>query len=430
MPVTDFPTEGDDKAVSLRNSQYPQFDYEWALRLRDEYPDVWNEGGMERGTTAFTNWGKARDGDLTESVLDWIREREAWAARHFDNNRLAGVVAQVKWGVIGTLGESGMKSLINDAKKSVPADSIMNPMDKRTLRLKASVSAKADGIYRFIGSTAAVDRVGEVVEQNWNLENYKKNPVILYGHDQTGLPIGKAVNVAVENGALTFDVKFVPAEVYPFAGTVEAMYRDGFLNAVSVGFIPTDIDGNTIKSAELLELSAVPVPANHEALMQRGARKMMPVFRAFDHAELVKTIANRDAFDQFFAMLVEKAMNDEDEKPKKKSLEELVPMIDAAIAQAKAGEMEAVVESLVAINTMVALLLQEQEQEEGVGMPESEPPADPGAGEDSPGGKSFADLVLKQLGAPAAHSIESVLADSDAVSAILKAIGTPKEKGV
>ena len=430
MPVTDFPTEGDDKAVSLRNSQYPQFDYEWALRRRDEYPDVWNEGGMERGTTAFTNWGKARDGDLTESVLDWIREREAWAARHFDNNRLAGVVAQVKWGVIGTLGESGMKSLINDAKKSVPADSIMNPMDKRTLRLKASVSAKADGIYRFIGSTAAVDRVGEVVEQNWNLENYKKNPVILYGHDQTGLPIGKAVNVAVENGALTFDVKFVPAEVYPFAGTVEAMYRDGFLNAVSVGFIPTDIDGNTIKSAELLELSAVPVPANHEALMQRGARKMMPVFRAFDHAELVKTIANRDAFDQFFAMLVEKAMNDEDEKPKKKSLEELVPMIDAAIAQAKAGEMEAVVESLVAINTMVALLLQEQEQEEGVGMPESEPPADPGAGEDSPGGKSFADLVLKQLGAPAAHSIESVLADSDAVSAILKAIGTPKEKGV
>jgi len=430
MPVTDFPTEGDDKAVSLRNSQYPQFDYEWALRLRDEYPDVWNEGGMERGTTAFTNWGKARDGDLTESVLDWIREREAWAARHFDNNRLAGVVAQVKWGVIGTLGESGMKSLINDAKKSVPADSIMNPMDKRTLRLKASVSAKADGIYRFIGSTAAVDRVGEVVEQNWNLENYKKNPVILYGHDQTGLPIGKAVNVAVENGALTFDVKFVPAEVYPFAGTVEAMYRDGFLNAVSVGFIPTDIDGNTIKSAELLELSAVPVPANHEALMQRGARKMMPVFRAFDHAELVKTIANRDAFDQFFAMLVEKAMNDEDEKPKKKSLEELVPMIDAAIAQAKAGEIEAVVESLVAINTMVALLLQEQEQEEGVGMPESEPPADPGAGEDAPAGKSIADLVLKQLGAPAAHSIESVLADSDAVSAILKAIGTPKEKGV
>lgn len=430
MPVTDFPTEGDDKAVSLRNSQYPQFDYEWALRLREEYPDVWNEGGMERGTTAFTNWGKAREGDLTEAVLDWIREREAWAARHFDNNRLAGVVAQVKWGVIGTLGESGMKSLINDAKKSVPADSIMNPMDKRTLRLKASVSAKADGIYRFIGSTAAVDRVGEVVEQNWNLENYKKNPVILYGHDQTGLPIGKAVNVAVENGALTFDVKFVPAEIYPFAGTVEAMYRDGFLNAVSVGFIPTDIDGNTIKSAELLELSAVPVPANHEALMQRGARKMMPVFRAFDHAELVKTIANRDAFDQFFAVLVEKAMNHEDDKPKKKSLPDLLTLVLEATSDLEDGDVESVRSDLAAIAAMIQIMIDEGTPDEpSVG--DGTPMNDPAAGEEgaSMDQKSI-EAVIKQLGAPAAHSIESVLADSDAVSAILKAIGTPKEKGV
>ena len=74
MPVTDFPTEGDDKAVSLRNSQYPQFDYEWAVRLRDEHPDVWNEGGMERGTSAFTNWGKARDGDLTEAVTEKMNQ--------------------------------------------------------------------------------------------------------------------------------------------------------------------------------------------------------------------------------------------------------------------------------------------------------------------------------------------------------------------
>jgi HK97 family phage prohead protease len=307
----------------------------------------------------------------------------------------------------------------------------MNPMDKRTLRLKASVSAKADGIYRFIGSTAAVDRVGEVVEQNWNLENYKKNPVILYGHDQTGLPIGKAVNVAVENGALTFDVKFVPAEVYPFAGTVEAMYRDGFLNAVSVGFIPTDIDGNTIKAAELLELSAVPVPANHEALMQRGARKMMPVFRAFDHAELVKTIANRDAFDQFFAVLVEKAMNDEDEKPKKKSLPDLLTLVLEAISDLEEGDVESVRSDLAAISAMIQIMIDESTPEDVITPEGDVVEGDPGAGEDvGEGGKSFADLVLKQLGAPAAHSIESVLADSDAVSAILKAIGTPKEKGV
>ena len=115
MP-TDFPKAGDDQEVTLRNSAFPQFDYDYAVALRDEFPDIWNNGGMERGTTAFTNWGKARDGDMTEAVVAWIKEREAWAARHFGNNRLAGVVAQIKWGVIGTLGEGGMKELVNEAK--------------------------------------------------------------------------------------------------------------------------------------------------------------------------------------------------------------------------------------------------------------------------------------------------------------------------
>lgn len=428
MPVTDFPTEGDDKQVSLRNSQYPQFDYEWAVRLRDEHPDVWNEGGMERGTSAFTNWGKARDGDLTEAVLAWIREREAWAARHFDNNRLPGVIAQIKWGVIGTLGEAGMKELVNEAKrKGLDSSSTMKSMDTRTLRLKASVSAKADGIYRFIGSTAAVDRVGEVVEQNWDLENYKRNPVILYGHDQSGLPIGKAVNVAVENGALTFDVKFVPAEIYPFAGTVEAMYRDGFLNAVSVGFIPTDVDGNTIKKAELLELSAVPVPANHEALMQRGARKMLPVFRAFDHGDLVKNIANRAAFDEFFGAIVAKAM--EEEAPveeSKKSLNELLILVQEAMSDLQEGDTESVASDLNAIAAMIQILIDE-ETPDAPNAGEGTPMGDPGAGSEGASmDQKSVDAVIKQLGAPMAHSIESVLADPDAVSAILKAIGTPK----
>ena len=212
MPITDFPTEGDDKAVSLRNSQYPQFDYEWAVRLRDEHPDVWNEGGMERGTSAFTNWGKARDGDLTEAVLAWIREREAWAARHFDNNRLPGVIAQIKWGVIGTLGEAAMKRLVNEAKKSVPAADIMVPMDKRQMRLSAAFEKKAAGVYTFAGSADTVDRVGDVVEQNWDLENYKKNPVLLYAHDYSQLPIGRT-NPYMDGGKLKFDVEFVPKEI-------------------------------------------------------------------------------------------------------------------------------------------------------------------------------------------------------------------------
>lgn len=112
---TDFPENGDDMQVSLRNSNYPQFDREFAKRIKENHPDVWDKGGNTRGNEAYELWGRARAGSDDQDVLDWIEEREAWAARHEGNFRLAGVVAQMKWGVIGTRGEKYMKDLINEA---------------------------------------------------------------------------------------------------------------------------------------------------------------------------------------------------------------------------------------------------------------------------------------------------------------------------
>jgi len=129
MP-TDFPTKGDDKKISLRNSNYPQFDYEFSLGVKENNKDIWDTGGNIRGNEAFNFWTKARDGVETQGTLDWIKEREAWAARHFEDGKqfadgdkparpsnIAGVVAQIKWGVIGVLGEQGMKDVILEAIK-------------------------------------------------------------------------------------------------------------------------------------------------------------------------------------------------------------------------------------------------------------------------------------------------------------------------
>jgi HK97 family phage prohead protease len=123
--ATDFPTKGDDQKISLRNSQYPQFDRTWASNLKREHPDVWKAGGNIRGNDAYLLWGRAREGSETDVVLDWIKEREAWIARHFEDgsqfkgdtsptlSSIAGVVAQIKWGAIGTLGEGKMKEVVN-----------------------------------------------------------------------------------------------------------------------------------------------------------------------------------------------------------------------------------------------------------------------------------------------------------------------------
>ena len=83
--ATDFPVKGEDKKISLRNSNYPQFDYDFIAGIKKDNPDIYKAGGNIRGSEAFNLWTKARDGVETQGVIDWIKEREAWAARHFED---------------------------------------------------------------------------------------------------------------------------------------------------------------------------------------------------------------------------------------------------------------------------------------------------------------------------------------------------------
>lgn len=132
--LTNFPKSGDNKKVSLRNSNYPQFDYDFAKNVKEigVGKDIWKTGGNIRGNEAFGLWTRARNGSEAPSVLDWIKEREAWAARHFRDGQgfasgdrepnlsnVAGIVAQMKWGVIGTLGQQGMKDVILELTKKL-----------------------------------------------------------------------------------------------------------------------------------------------------------------------------------------------------------------------------------------------------------------------------------------------------------------------
>ena len=135
-----------------------------------------------------------------------------------------------------------------------------------------------DRTLEFVGSTADVDRYGDVIEvEGWDLKNYKKNPVFLWTHDYKQPPVGKAVKVGKTEKGLLFQVKFPTADEYAFADTVYRLYLGGYLRATSVGFRDlereplTDKEGRQTgfryKKQELYELSAVPVPANPNALV-------------------------------------------------------------------------------------------------------------------------------------------------------------------
>jgi hypothetical protein len=104
---------------------------------------------------------------------------------------------------------------------------------------------------------------------------------VQWAHNYYEPPIGKVTQIEVKDDQLLADVVFDQND--EFARKIESKYRNGILNAVSVGF-----DIKTLEPAqgeqpmratrtELLELSAVPVPADPGALairQQRGFRAL------------------------------------------------------------------------------------------------------------------------------------------------------------
>lgn len=128
---------------------------------------------------------------------------------------------------------------------------------------------------RFVASTENVARDGWiVVQEGAQLENYRKNPVFLWMHNYYQLPIGRVSPIAVENKQLVIDVAFDQSD--EFAKSVERKYREGYLSAVSIGWSveeyerpKNEMDNVRITKWELLDISAVTVPGDPDALMMR-----------------------------------------------------------------------------------------------------------------------------------------------------------------
>jgi hypothetical protein len=137
-----------------------------------------------------------------------------------------------------------------------------------------------------IASTDTLDGHGDIVEQSFDLKRYKKNPVVLFLHNQFGfldgarpedfLPIGRGENVKVAGGQLEARIHFASEKASPLAERIFHQFKEGSLNAVSIGFKPgkvtrtenADTGKVTYRLAnnELFEISVVPIPSNPDAV--------------------------------------------------------------------------------------------------------------------------------------------------------------------
>jgi hypothetical protein len=147
-----------------------------------------------------------------------------------------------------------------------------------------------DGPLPFIASTEGVKGDGfDLRADSWDLSRFKRNPLVLWSHDFFGgrLPIGRA-DARIDGKDLKADITFDPDD--DFAQQVARKYRNGYLNAVSVSW--DAIDGKN----HLLEISAVPIPMDPDALMERQKRGLADIGRTLTHLiDDEPTLARADA---------------------------------------------------------------------------------------------------------------------------------------
>jgi len=142
---------------------------------------------------------------------------------------------------------------------------------KKTFSVEVENIDEENGIIRAIFSSGLPDRDGEMIDQEtWNLEEYKKNPVVLWSHDQLSPPIGQMIDIFVnDDKMLEGKIKFAINE-YDFANTIYKLYAGKFIRAFSIGFNSEDyeeVNGvRVLKNNTLLEISAVNIPADALAL--------------------------------------------------------------------------------------------------------------------------------------------------------------------
>jgi len=152
-------------------------------------------------------------------------------------------------------------------------------------------------------TTNTRDRHGDILEPGGAMvASYLKNPVVLWAHEYRTLPIGRATSLVRDGESLKAEILFAPTD---FAREVCGLYAKGFLNAWSVGFLPLEWEviededgkftGYHITSWELIEFSAVPVPANPDALsnaMRKGLVQEPALARAL--AAVVSAQSNEE----------------------------------------------------------------------------------------------------------------------------------------
>lgn len=151
-----------------------------------------------------------------------------------------------------------------------------------------------------IASDATEDSYGDVITGPWRLARFRSNPVMPLNHNYFALPIGTlTVKHDKENERLLGWASFDEAD--PEGERVAGKYRRKVMRGFSVGVRPSKVafrrqlpDDHPFKAerglwmsdGELLEVSAVGIPANASALASRQIEEGEPALATLEVLDL------------------------------------------------------------------------------------------------------------------------------------------------
>jgi HK97 family phage prohead protease len=152
-------------------------------------------------------------------------------------------------------------------------------MDKMYATTEVKANKDEERIVEFIASSEVkTDYDGDIVKiDGMDINQIKKNKSFLWSHNQSQPPIGKILSMKKDGKVLLGKAQMTSEEEYPFGYQIYKLIKGGYINNVSISFIPDfskieykEQNGKQmriINASTLLEVSAVNIGANNQAVI-------------------------------------------------------------------------------------------------------------------------------------------------------------------
>ncbi len=239
--------------------------------------------------------------DFTEGghdlVYDWIPAKTIYVESHSDFNEMkcwllheANERTRMSQGLGYDQAHDDSNAIENQARRNPDTiDSVLaqilqeankqaevKSMDVIRKSLPLIIRKGTDGKDEIVITTLNYDRGNDrVFPSGAKLDNYLKNPVIMWIHDYKGQTPSAGLPVAKNSYLKVIDDSIIAGppiflEDDPFADRVKNAWDKGYLTTASIGFTPivyeqNDRGGTDYTEWEMLEWSFAPIPMNAEA---------------------------------------------------------------------------------------------------------------------------------------------------------------------